>query len=395
MKNTKHALSKDALKLKKRIKRTQAKAQWVGFCYLIGTIALAALACLPMVAAAGPIGVGLCKETAFWSGIKFDAASLKSVDFIVRVLYALMLFAVVINVLKSFGKLGWLYKKKASKTYGYDRNVLAMQKLGKIFSGSFACILIFNLLIALVSGANDPKALVEGAPQFVPNIPNVLLLLAVGLVFHFVFGFWGAKVSLFPIEEGVGVVEQKRMVGRFAPLFRNILQIAAVIGMLFFFIKMNTVGTIVNNVLSNNIADITAMPALVGNAVQIVGILCFMVLVKHATAITEFNLDGARGKGMKNFRVFTFFVFLAFGALFACQKFELLGAGLAYDEKAVLIIAGIAFAMFVIEVLMRKAPGLPEEQAEGEGEEGEENEEEVVESDDVDIDFYLSDGYIA
>ena len=395
MKQQKHALSKEQKKLKKRIKRTHAKAKWVGFFYLIATIALAALACLPMITAAGPIGVGLCKEATFWSGIKFEAANLKSVDFIVRALYAVMLLAVVINVFKSLGNLGWLYKRKASKEYGYDRNVMAMQKMGKIFSGSLACIIIFNLLIALVSGNKNPIEMVNNAPQFVAGIPNALILIAAGVFFHIFLGFWGAKISLFPIEEGVGPVEQKRMVGRFAALFRNILQLAAVVGMLFYFLQINTFDTLVDNLLNNKIAEITAMPALVGYAVEVVGLLSFMVLVKHATANTEFNLDGALGKGMKNFRVFSFFVFLAFGALFACQKFNLLGAGLAYNEMGVLIIAGIAFAMFVIEVLMRNAPGLPVEKEEpAEGEEVAE-EEQVVESDEVDFEYFISDGYIA
>ena len=401
MKKQTLALSKEQKKLRSRIKRTQTKAQWVGFFYLIATIALAALACLPMITAAGPIGIGLCKETAFWSGIKFEAANLKSVDFIVRALYAVMLLVVVINVFKSLGNLGWLYKKKASKEYGYDRNVMAMQKMGAIFSGSLACIITFNLLIALVSGNKNPIEMVNNAPQFVAGIPNVLLAIAAGLFFHIFLGFWGAKVSLFPIEEGVGPVEQKRMVGRFAALFRRILQTAAVVGLLFSFLQINTLDTLVDKLLNNKIAEITAMPALVGYAVEAVGLLCFMVLIKHATANTEFNLDGALGKGMKNFRVFSFFAFLAFGALFACQKFNLVGAGLAYNEMGLIIITGIAFGIFVIEVLMRNAPGLPKakEEADAEGEEGEEGVEgevKEVETDDVDFYYYFTtDDYIA
>jgi len=84
-------------------------------------------------------------------------------------------------------------------------------------------------------------------------------------------------------------------------------------------------------------------------------------LIKHATATTEYNIDGANGSGMKTFRVFSFFVFLLAGATVVCRNLfgEAVGTTFvpAYLSIESIIIASVALVMFIIEVIMRNAPG--------------------------------------
>ncbi len=338
--NKAKALSLDGVSLKKRILRTRRRAKLVGTLYLLGIIALAAAACLPlMIHDLAPVGV-----MAFWKSFLPANMDMKSVDGLTKLatsgLYALMLLGVVINVFRALGKLGWLNKKNASRMYGFNRNVFAMEDLGRIFSGSLAVIMTTYFLIAIL------------CPTYQVNL-LMLITLGVGFVLHLLLGFWGAKTGYFDIDKDQ-ILEQKRLAGRFAPIFRNFLQLAALVVMLYCFLEVNTLATLVD---TSNLKNITKdMANLISIAAQAVILLCFFVLIKHATAITEYNIDGAQGAGMKNFRIFSFFVFLAAGAAVAYKYLMVEGKQL---DTMMLIIAGVAFVMFVIELIMRKMPKLP------------------------------------
>ncbi len=366
-KKEKITLCKDARRMKRRVRKTRSKAQWVGFFYLLGTILLAALAVLPTLNIDGVNVLG--DGVKLWENLNLGA----NVDTISRVLYALMLLTVVINVFKSFAQLGWLYKKKASKTFGLNRNVYAMQKMGKIFSGSFAVIVIFNFLIVLLNGSyagelTDYAAfdgilaknmfLGESLPAMVAS--NIVLILAAGIVFHLICGWFGAKVSLFSVEEGVGIVEQKRECGRFASLFRNLFQIVVALAIPYLVLKISVLDTFVSGLLGGNLPADIILPAL-----QAVIVLCWLVLIKHATATTEFNLEGAHGAGMKNFTVFIFFTLAASAAMYFMNGATY--GSFDFENKAgvcALAIVGVSFVMFLLQMLMRKAPGTPEDKAE-------------------------------
>lgn len=419
MKKYKTLKSKQYTYIKKRIAKTRAKATFVGFMYLIATIVLAALACFPMVVPTvgndTVVGLGVLELLEFWK--VFTALDLKSTSGVlsiaVAVIYGLMLLGILINVIKAISKLGWLFKKKASRTYGFNRNVYAMQDLGKIFSGTFAAIVIFNLLIWLVSES------VTLAPFFLMSInvmgieiSNILVVLAVGILFHLWLGFVGGKVSLFLIEEGVGIVEEKRQCGRFAPLFRNLLQIAATFAMVYFFITyvgngvyeyiVNVVNVLtqasINDMISYVLGDIAALATL---ALEVLIAIWLIVLVYHTVNTTEYNLDGAAGYGMKNYTVFSFFTFL-FAAGIVAVDIILAGNAFVADTFLntylnILIVAGIALVMFIIQLIMNKAPALPgEEEEEIESEEVAETEVATEElSDDVDIEWYLENHHVA
>lgn len=370
-KKEKLTLTKDARRTKRRLSKTRAKAQFVGFLYLLGTILLAALAVLPTLSGIDGVNV-LGEGKKVWEDLSLGL----NLDTITRALYALMLLTVVINVFRSLAKLGWLYSKKASQTFGLNRNVFAMQKMGKYFSGSFAVIIIFNFLIVLLNkgsflgdGVADYNAfsgilasnmfLGDMLPEMVSA--NLVLIVAVGVVFHLICGWFGAKVSLFSVDEGVGIIEQRREVGRFASLIRNLLQIVVALAIPYLVLKVTVLDTFVADMLK--VVDGAAMPTdIVLPALQAAIVLFWMVLVKHATATTEFNLDGAKGKGMKNFTVFIFFTLAASAAMYFMNGDKY--GSFAFDNKegvCALAIAGISFVMFLVQFLMRKAPCRPED----------------------------------
>ena len=108
--------------------------------------------------------------------------------------------------------------------------------------------------------------------------------------------------------------------------------------------------------------------AYIALGLQVLVGLCLLPLIKHATATTEYNIDGANGSGMKTFRVFSFFVFLTAGAAAVCKYligeavFSTNATGTVVSvvkELSIntIIIAGIALVMFIIEVIMRNMPG--------------------------------------
>ncbi len=355
------ALTSRGVYLRKRIAQNRRRAKLVGLLYLFATIALAAVACLPLVSYdLAPVGV-----MKFWKTFLPKNLDLKSTAGLIKVvtsgLYALMLLGVVINVLRALGKLGWLFKKRANRTHGFNRNAYAMEDLGNIFSGSLAVIVSTYLLIVLICGggvASIKTAIdtaLHGGSKWLIRIGAVA---GVALV-HILLGFWGAKVAYFDVEDGE-VIEEKRLVGRFAPVFRNVLQILATCAIIYFFLQISTLDEAVQKALTKGGAKslLKDMPTLVSLAAQAVILLCTLVLIKHASATTEYNIEGPRGPGMKNFRVFSFFIFLAAGAAVAYKYLVVSGKVL---DKNLLIIAGIAFVMFLIELIMCKMPRIPGE----------------------------------
>ncbi len=354
-----NTLTSRGVYLRKHIARNRRRAKLVGLLYLVGIIALAAAACLPLIVhELAPVGV-----MTFWKTFMPKNLDVKTSTGLIKTinsgLYGLMLLGVVINVLKGLGKLGWLFKKKANKTYGFNRNVYAMDDLGRIFSGSLALIISIHFLIAIIcgDGMTNVKVLLDKLLTFDMSSLLFFVIVAIaGCFFHLVLGFLGGKAAYYDVEDGE-VIEHRRVVGRFAPLFRNVLQLAAAASIGYLLLQVNTLHTMVAKLLEKGGANaiLKDMPALISAALQLVIVLSTLVLIKHATAATEFSIDGANGYGMKNFRVFSFFIFLAAGGAVAYQY--LLGDKTL--NKMMLIIAGIAFVMFVIELIMRKMPRCP------------------------------------
>ena len=348
--------------LRKRITKVQGKAKFVGVLYLLATIALLALSCFPVFTVDGT-QEGWLYVLTFWQSFAVlqDMANLSVEnvsEMIISGVYVFILLVLLVNVFRAFSKLNWLFKKKPSKQNGHNRNVYAMEDLGKIFSSSFFTVVFFNYILYLLLKANTLSF----------NLPNLIALAALGLFIHFVCGHIGGNVSLF-VADGDVLIEEKRECGRVAPIVRNVLQLIAICGIAYLIsVTCNVPGWVVR-FLSLDVTQLLAEPTrLIASGLLGFAIFSFAVLVKHATNITEFDLEGVDAPGMKNFRVFSFIIFLMAGGAFAARY---LLFGVLMVELA--IMAGVAIVSFIIELIMKNMPGVPQE-----------------DSDEIDMDEYLA-----
>ena len=328
--------------MRKRVRKAQGKAKWMGFFYFFGTLAFLALACLGMFSYDNKGAIEYLWVANFWKpflDIK-NGFTLEVIKPMVKpLLYTIMLLVLLINFFRCFGKFGWLYKKKASRTYGFNRNAFAMEDLGRIFSGSFFAVVFFSCLLYLTGYSFTLMAYIA---------------VGVGFLFHFWCGLVGGNVSLFTARGGVE--EEKRRYGRFSVFLRNLFQIAAVAGIAFFFLKMNTLKAFVSDLFATGdfkgiLNDINA---LIVAAIELVIVVCWLVLVKHTTGSTEFDRDGAQASGMHNFRIFTFFIFLLSAGL-VCFEYFVQGVGFG-DNLQTILLGVVAFVSFILECCLRRFP---------------------------------------
>lgn len=401
MKKAKNTLTREARKMYRRIKRTRNKAQWVGMLYLLATIIVAALAVLPTLNIDYVNVIGNMKPV--WADLDGLGANVATIS---RVLYVIILLGAVISVFKALGKIGALYKKKASRTYGFNRNVYAMKALEKNFSRTFGLVVINYFLIVLLNNAWGNTAWTEiggildalkANSAVLANfyfldmniagiqLTNALAIVAVGLVFQTILAYSSAKASLFVAEEGVGVYEEKRMIGRFAPAVRNLFQkvFAIVLGVLV--LETNaTTATFVADALTGTVAiGISAI-------LDVVLLLCWMVCIAHAFNPTEYNADGAQGRGMKNYG---FFMFVAF-AVSAYAYYTAHGTDFSALNNDLLLVA-VTFVACFIELIV-KSPRYVEEVETDEDDVEEEPavaDEELDLGDDVDWRYFFSDEF--
>ncbi len=346
------ALTSRGLYLRKRIAGNRERAKLVGILYLLAMIALAVVVCTPLLRHE----LVSLRIATFWKAFKpsvLKKLSRSNVDLIYKVtasgLYGCMLLGLFVNVFRALGKLSWLLKKNASKEYGFNRNVYAMEDLGKIFSGSYLVTFFTYFLIAVI--CNNWK----GQACEIDKI-KAIALLGGGAVLHLFNAVVGAGTRYYDFEKGE-IVEEVRGVGRFAPFVRNLLQLVAVFAMAYFYLRGTTLNAVIPELLKKGGVKeyFKSVTRAIDFGAQVALLLCLLVLAKHATGMAEYDFNGVYGKGMKNFRVFSFFAFLISGGLIAYKY--LMGKS-GWQNKNLLIIAGIAFASFVIELIMRNMPRL-------------------------------------
>ena len=328
--------------LRKRIRAVQGRAKFVGILYLLGAFAMLGLGVY------FPVLVGTCLSDgavlpvltcyqpllALFEGDL--AANLANAELVlnaaVSLFYIFMVLALVFNVFRSLGKLGWLFKRRASYTDGFNRNMYAMDDMGKRFSGSFAAIIIFSLLTYLVVGGAEISSM-------------AYIVLAAGFAIHFFAGLLGGKVTLF--TTGDTIEEEPREFGLFAYFVRNVIQIAATGAIVYFFAPQSLLNGAIKTMLGGQIVINDLLPA----AIEFVAWLCILVLIKHATAATEFNRDCMDGAGMKNFAVFSFLATVAIGGLIALP---FLGMAPATElNMSYVYAAAAAFVGFLFDCIIK------------------------------------------
>ncbi len=346
---------------KARIMRAQGKAKAIGLLYLLAMLIVTAIACLPLMALnEKDVTFGVMN---FWKPFTRLSEGFRNIafDLVAAVVYGVMLLILLINLLKAFGKLGWLFKKKASRLYGFNRNMYAMDDIGRFFSSSLAAVIVCHFLIIVLSG-------VAFTLSFLAYV-----LLAVGVVAHFACGLFAGNVSLFSTE-GV-IVEEKRELGNFSPFVRSLLQIVATFAMAFFFAPISNVfNTFATLVKEGGVKELLENPmgALVPAAIHVLILAWLIVMFAYAFGTTEFDMEGKDAAGRKTYLVFSILMFLTTVGAFVFAKLVLKTEA----PMQLLIIAAIAFVMIIMEIVLLRYP-----------------QEETENLDEVDPGTYLTENY--
>ena len=353
--------------LKKRVRKIQKRAKFTGFLYLLGTIALAAIVAL------FPLLIGTCialDETAmpvltFYQPIldilelageeDFVLTAAHITDVLVVVLFAAMLLTLIINVIRSFANLGWLFKRRASYSYGFNRNMHAMDDMAKKFSNSLYTMIMINLFICLLSGG-----LAAEGEEGVALTLFTYVALGVGLGFHLICGLIGGKVTLFLLSTNNRVEEETRENGLFVFFIRNLIQIAIVfviISMLMaesvFYATVQEIGEFVSGMLAGEEELELDVMALIPGVIEVVAWLFIAVLAGHAFAPTEFNREGIIGSGMRNFAIFSFLTMVMLAVLAVWPMLMAAEGEEAALNTNVIVIAVVALVGFILDCAIR------------------------------------------
>ncbi len=334
---------KKYLHIKHCIKKMQGRAKWVGTLYVIAMAALFALACMqPIAFDNGSVGV-----FAFWKPFALltsegvgNVLANHLVELIIALLYAVMLLVLLINFIGALCHFSWLFKKKASKLYGFNRNMYAMDDIEKAFSSSLKTIVCVYFIIATLA-VNVRFNLVIGGG-----------IIGVGVFFHFLCGLLAGNTSLFTVDGEI--IEEKRNVGTFSVFVRNFIQVVATAAFVFFFVKsagaLNAFfATLFQGGLGAFLGDLQLLVLLVVRILLLVFGVC---LICYAFGTTEFEPSGRETAGRKSFAWLSFIVFIvSLGTTVfysICYKLPLDGFYLA--------MAGIMLVAYVLDMCLRKFP---------------------------------------
>lgn len=350
--------------LKKRVRKIQNRAKFTGILYLLGTIGLVAIAaCLPLLTGTcitdgvtmpvltfyQPIVDLFAKGTEAFTSL----TAAKITDLIVVGLFGIMLLTMAINVLRSIGKLGWLFKRRASYSNGFNRNMYAMDDMAKRFSNSLYTLIVMHLFIYLFSCGVDA----EGQAVAAQITTNAYIALGVGFGLHFICGLIGGTVTLF--STGDRVEEETRENGLFVFFVRNLIQIAAVAAIAYFLIQESVLVAKIQELLrlileeGKPIVEIDWMSAIPAG-IELIAWIFIAVLAGHAIADTEFNRDGVVGSGMRNFAIFAFLTALALAAAIALPMLGIGVAKVATElNQNLLIAAAVALVAFLLDCIIR------------------------------------------
>jgi hypothetical protein len=327
--------------MKQRIAKTQRSARAIGLLYLFATLLLTALTCLSLV-----LTTNVENESAklsvmhFWKAFKeIKNFRFVAIPLITSALYGITLFVLLCNVLRSLSKLNWLFKRKASRVYGFNRNAYAMDDLGNAFSSSFTCVLVNHFLIALL--------------DFICEIQiSFWICVSAGLLVHFLCGVCSGNISLFDIQSGI--VEDERQVGSFSPLIRNLFQIAGTALAAVWFLKYARFGGYVYSFIVDFSGTFSVMKAdmqeILYFATETVIVLLVIGMVIYALGRKEYDMDGREAPGRKAFLLLSFLATAATVFYYVYFKSEHAGA------REILMTAIFVGAAFVMDLVLTAFP---------------------------------------
>ena len=139
--------------MKQRIYSSQRKAKWIGIMYLLATFVVTILACLPHMAISDPTyppSVSVGAEINVFDMIENFSGDI--LPFVVIVIISTMYDILFLNIIRVCIKLGWLFKKNASRLYGFNRNMYAMDDMSRIYSCTLSTTIVFHVFIILFAG---------------------------------------------------------------------------------------------------------------------------------------------------------------------------------------------------------------------------------------------------
>ncbi len=335
---------KKYLQMKHCIKAMQNRAKWVGVLYIIAMLAITVLACLqPITFNDGAIGV-----VAFWKpfakltqeGDILGVIVSNAVELAIALLYAIMLLVLLINFINALCHTGWLFKTKASKLYGFNRNMYAMDDIEKLYSSSFKTIVCIFFIIALFVEGLQISLIIAGS------------LVGVGVLFHFFCGLLAGNTSIFTIDGEI--IEEKRGVGTFSVFIRNLFQVLATAAIVFFFVKSGApIAALVNDLINGGLATRLADPiGLILPVVLIVVMILAIIMVCYALGTTEFDPSGKDIGGRGTFlwcSLLTFILTFCVAVFDALMREQPLNGNL-------MAITGVSLVAFILEICLRKFP---------------------------------------
>lgn len=296
MKTFSYSLTASIKKIKKTHKRTKA-VSWI---YAIGFIILTVLAFFPTVnvqfTGKGKLFIG----TFFWPLVNIFKKNINVIDLIVMALYIAMAAFMIIYFFKGITRFGKILRRTSGNVTTCNKNLAIMEEIADAFSGALASYVIFNLVIYMITYATKSTSLFGAITLW------AVIALAVSLIVHFWAGVLGAKVSVFIIGS---TIEEKKREDKLFPFFlRNLIQVIGIAAILYFFAPATNFYIELGNLFAEGktsaLTDFSNLFAFLSLVLQVGVVATSIVLIKHATAMTEYNRIGMDGIGMRNFRIF-------------------------------------------------------------------------------------------
>ncbi|MBO5737522.1 MAG: hypothetical protein J6S04_06910, partial [Clostridia bacterium] len=343
--------SKHGAFIRGRIDKSRRRAETVGLIYLFSLVALVAVTCLGLLTSEF---AAVSVKSAFATVKAHDFGTVGAIiKFSTAVLYFLSLLVSGICALNAMTHLKNLFKKKVSRVYGLNANIDAMDSMGRMFSIGFACILISHLLVYALCG------------QAAELTTYAYVLLGLGFAIHFICGFSGGKVSVFYIDDEKGVSESKRPYGRLIPLFRNVLQFAAIVSIGYLFLQNNGVHDALLVFIGGGFDKLSAAGiALAPVFLEMLALIWLIGMITHAVGQSEYSVEGPYAMGIRNFRVFSFLSVLTNAGSAACTyflgkaTFSVDGSAFTHSvakslDQFTLIIAAISLVMYALDFALK------------------------------------------
>ncbi len=358
------------------IKKAHKKAKWVGILYFIGTVVVSLLSlfgCLNIelgkletVKPDGLLGavqatvdkpqllsiLSMLKPFAWIIDGKNDGLFVFSVFFIMSII-------LIVNFLRSFDFLRKALKKNDRNINACNRNITAMENCGDLFSKTFSTVVICYTLIyaSVVNIESEYIRFLEGGLLTMFGI----IVLAVGLLVHFVAGGFAATSSLFVVGATIDEKRREDKVSLF--VLRSLIKVLVALSLVYFFVPYSQLHLLLK-VLEFKLDDPVLMENILTVLMQLIAIIFLCICIRKALSTLEFNLFGMDAYGMRKFAVFSLLFGIICIVLFVLSAVmvpadsgvatvsEAAGEG-ASSPVGYLIAGAIAIAGFVLDFVVK------------------------------------------